>query len=439
MKRVLIVSPNFPPVNAPDMQRVRMSLPHYGEFGWRPTVLTVKPEQQNLPLDSELVSTLPSSVDVVRTGAIPLGLTRPLGIGSVALRAFGHLYRAGVRLMRDHEFDLVYFSTTAFPVMALGRLWKRRFGVPYVIDLQDPWFSTYYDDKPSAERPPKYAAARWMHSVLEPWTMREVDGVISVSPAYLQTLRERYPWLGADRCATIPFGASERDVEIALQSQRHATPTTNPNAPRGVYVGRGGPDMATALQILFRALASGRAQHPRLAGTRLSFIGTDYAPDGRARPTIKPVAESEGIGSHVIESTARVPYLDALRSLCAADFLVLTGSDDSQYSPSKIYPYILAGRPIVAVVHERSPIVDLIRRTRAGIVVTFKNRDDVDGPAAQLLPLWLELLNRLPAGPETDWSAMSPFSARQLTARQCLVFDSAVHPRPATAAAPCIE
>ncbi len=34
MKRVLIISPHFPPINAPDCQRVRMSLPYYRRYGW---------------------------------------------------------------------------------------------------------------------------------------------------------------------------------------------------------------------------------------------------------------------------------------------------------------------------------------------------------------------------------------------------------------------
>ena len=33
MKRLLIISPNFPPLNAADMQRVRMSLPYFKDFG----------------------------------------------------------------------------------------------------------------------------------------------------------------------------------------------------------------------------------------------------------------------------------------------------------------------------------------------------------------------------------------------------------------------
>ena len=41
MKRVLIVSPSFPPISAADLHRVRTSLPFYREFGWQPFVLAV--------------------------------------------------------------------------------------------------------------------------------------------------------------------------------------------------------------------------------------------------------------------------------------------------------------------------------------------------------------------------------------------------------------
>lgn len=40
MKRVLIISPHFPPINAPDMQRVRMSLPYYKDMGWGVPIVT---------------------------------------------------------------------------------------------------------------------------------------------------------------------------------------------------------------------------------------------------------------------------------------------------------------------------------------------------------------------------------------------------------------
>ena len=64
--RVLIVSPHFPPVNAPDMQRVRMSLPAFVAAGWDVTVLTVADPSPTSPVEPELVATVPDAVQIVR-------------------------------------------------------------------------------------------------------------------------------------------------------------------------------------------------------------------------------------------------------------------------------------------------------------------------------------------------------------------------------------
>ncbi len=439
MKRVLIVSPHFPPVNAPDMHRVRMSVPYFAESGWQPIVLTVRPEDQNLPLDVSLLQTIPSDLKVVAVKAFPLAAARLAGIGNTALRALGQLYRAGARIIRSERIDVVYFSTTQFVAMALGRIWKRQFGTPFVIDLQDPWFSTYYDDKPRAERPPKYALARAMHRRLERWTMREVDALITVSSAYTQTLRERYPWIHEGMCTTIPFGASGRDFD----SVRVVAPTASHDLSarrtvKGVYVGRGGPDMSTALQIVFRALAMA-GERSRFPEVRLSFCGTSYARDNRAQKTVEPLAAAQGVQHHVSETTTRLPYLAALGRLKTADFLLVIGSDDPQYSASKVYSYILARRPLLAIVHERSPLVDIIRRVRAGKVITFAHRGDVEAPASRLVKVWAELLDRLPFVPDTDWLSFAPYTAPALTKEQCRAFDSVMKPRVVSLPVPCTD
>ena len=50
MRRVLIVSPSFPPISAADLHRVRMSLPYYREFGWEP-IGGDEPDPSRAPLD----------------------------------------------------------------------------------------------------------------------------------------------------------------------------------------------------------------------------------------------------------------------------------------------------------------------------------------------------------------------------------------------------
>ena len=183
-QRVLIVSPHFAPVNTPDHHRVRMSLSYLEEFGWSAHVLAVAPEFVEAERDLDLLKTIPPSTTVTRVPALPVRLTRWFGLGNLGLRAVVSLSRAGGQLLRREHFDLVYFSTTVFLVLALGPHWKRRLGIPYVLDMQDPWLNDYYQR--SGMPPPggriKYGFAQWQARCLEPSTMRQAAHILSVSP-----------------------------------------------------------------------------------------------------------------------------------------------------------------------------------------------------------------------------------------------------------------
>ena len=144
-RRVLIVSPHFPPVNAPDMQRARMALPYLRASGWEPVVLAVAPEMiEGGVLEPLLEETYPADIRIVRVRGIPARATRWAGIGSLWLRCGRALRAAGDGLLRRERFDLVFFSTTQFDAFSLGPRWKAMFGVPYVLDYQDPWVNDYY-------------------------------------------------------------------------------------------------------------------------------------------------------------------------------------------------------------------------------------------------------------------------------------------------------
>src|SRR5262245_6755962 len=219
MRSVLIVSPHFPPVNTPDMHRIRVSLPYFEEFGWNPIVLAVGPDHAGRLVEPLLLETVPSGVMVKRVGALPGRITRKCGIGDVGLRSFYHLLKAGAELISEQKPDLVYFSTSVFWTLPLARIWRQHFDVPVLIDMQDPWVSDYYDSTPKDKRPPKYWLSKRLHGILEPWTMRSVSGVIAVSRAYIDTLESRYNWLEEHLCDTIPFGAYGLDYEVAARNR----------------------------------------------------------------------------------------------------------------------------------------------------------------------------------------------------------------------------
>ncbi len=403
-----------------------MSLPHFQEFGWEAHVLTVHPDYVEGIRDPWLAQTVPKSVKVSHTRALPLKYTRSVGLGSLGLRCLPYFLRAGDRILAKQKFDLVYFSTTMFPVMALGPRWCDRFGVPYVLDFQDPWWSDYYR-KPSAPSPPggrlKYGFSQLVAQVLEPHALSKVSHIISVSPEYPKTLLQRYSWLREDQFTVLPFGGAEQDFKL-LPDLNIRQNVFNPNDGRQhwVYVGRGGGDMAFALRAFFQALGRARQKNPEnLNNLRLHFVGTDYAPGERAKKTVEAIAIESGVGDMVQEQPHRIPYFEALQCLLEADALIVPGSDDPGYTASKIYPYILAKKPLLAIFHEKSSVVNVLKSTQAGVVVTFATKDDPAQVSKAIERNWFQAIP-LPV-PRTDWQAFLPYTAREMTRLQSALFD----------------
>jgi hypothetical protein len=428
-KRLLIVSPHFPPVNAPDAQRARLSLPYFREFGWEPVVLAVDPRQVAGWHDSRPPSALPADVAVHRCGALPARLTRLAGFGSLGPRSWLHLRGAGARLLRRERFDLAFFSTTQFLAFTLGAGWKRKFGLPFVIDVQDPWRTDYYE-RPGAPPPPggwKYRFARWQAAHFEEPAFRPAAGFVSVSENYLGQLRARYPWFSAKPSVVIPFGVSEADF-AGVQGDTAIAPafTREPGCAHLVSMGAVGSIMSGAVHALFAALRAFRDEQPALAARlRLHFIGTSYAPSAQAVPTVKPIAEEHGVGDLVIEQPARIGYPESLKTMLAADALLLVGSDDPGYTPSKIAPYFLADRPVLAFVPAGSAAEARLAELSFARMVSLPTPDNARGAREFFAALVANPAQRQ-AGTRNKTLFEAQFTARAGTRRLCEFFDQAL-------------
>jgi hypothetical protein len=404
-----------------------MSVAHFPAHGWCPTVLAVEPNSAERLVEPRLLETIPDDLAVRRVVALPSRFTRRLGFGGIAFRAWPALYAAGSDLLKRSPFDLVYFSTTAFPVMALGPIWKKRFGVPFVLDLQDPWVNDYYDQA-GRTGPPKYQIAARLHRALEPWTMRHVSGLVAVSDDYITTLRRRYPWLAKIPAATVPFGGSADDFDV-LKRRREPNRffKSGDGYLHGVYVGRGGADMAMALRIIFGALRRGLDERPTLfSRVKLHFVGTDYAPPDRAQKSVESVAAEFGVASCIAEDPHRIPYFEALQLLVDADFLVVPGSDDPQYTASKIFPYLLADRPLLSVFHHRSSVCDILDSTRPGSLVRFGGDQSSGSTTEAAYEAWSALLAVPRGAVSTDQVSFTPHSANQKAKEQVELFDQVI-------------
>ena len=375
--------------------------------------------------DPMLSETIPDDIRVHYVDAWDAKTTRRFGFGNIAVRSFNRYRLLVDKLLRERKFDIIYFSTTVFPLMALGVYWKKRFGIPFVLDIQDPWRNDFYLSKPKNERPPKFWIAYTLDKWLEAITVPRAAGIISVSSGYCDEFKKRYPSMRVDQFMEIPFSCSAHDYTIMEQKVTDCEKVQlDASRINIMYIGRGGHDMRFSLTVFCRALRKGLDESPELfSRIHAWFVGTSYAADGAGKKTVEPIASEEGVGEHVSEITDRIAYLETLYLLKKADLLFMPGSFDAAYTASKLYPYILAQKPLLTVFHKASSVVRIIEETQSGVSIRFDESSHIDGLVLDCFRTLQDMLNRLPEKPTTNWEAFEPYTSRYMTKRQVHFFE----------------
>jgi glycosyltransferase involved in cell wall biosynthesis len=415
MKRLLIISANFPPTNAVDMHRIRVSLPYYERFGWSPTVLCFDPRCTDHPVDPVLLDSVPADSDVHRVVCISERRTRMFGVGAVGLRGLPAMRRAAIKLVKKLKPDLIFISTTSFPLMAIGPALSSYSLAPCVLDFQDPWVS----HEGSIHSPTlKNRIIHWLHGQLERRTLPRVNGLISVSQSYLDVLETRYPETKAIPKRVVPFGVSAKDVEIARSIVHGAAIPAELesdllNMRVGIYAGAYVKAMEPMVAHLFRSIA--KLSSPIRDSIRLWFIGSNYSAQDLNTP-LATLAKQHHVADVVREWPQRIPFYEALSLNLRADFNLLFGSTSKGYNPSKLFTLLSTGRPLLALTQSGTLASDLLNKSGGCRVIHVDKEPEESDLTCFFTSSKLHVL-------PLDQSFVDGYSAEATTAMQTALFD----------------
>ncbi len=221
MKDVLLVSYYFPPSGGSGVQRPLKFTRYLPTFGWRPVVLTVRPETAAYPArDPALEAEVPSEAEVHRTSswdpyrwyahwkrlapeqAVTIGFTSEklpdwkerlarwvranVFLPDARVGWVPFAYARARQLLRRYSLQVVLTTGPPHSTHLVGYLLKKYHGIPWVADFRDPWVGIdYYRELPMT--PP----ARWLDAFLERRVLSLADEVLTVSPAMQAQLTQR--------------------------------------------------------------------------------------------------------------------------------------------------------------------------------------------------------------------------------------------------------
>lgn len=385
MRKLLMMAYHFPPLTTSGMYRSFEFARYLPRYGWSPVVLTTRPEKLLDPglLDSTPLKILPDEVRVVRaTDAQPLRMALHLrdrlrnpdrmngGNGSASTptvettgswkdwitdflslpdRQAGWIPAAAVRAIRllsDEEFDCIYSSSPPASVHVAALLAARSSGIPWVADFRDPWISNRF----TRERCMAFLDPVDKH--LEEAVVKNARRIIVNTEELCADFQRRYPY-HATRFVTIPNGFDpEEAIPVHVEESAGKRPFTIIHAG-GLY-GRRDPTP------IFRAVAT-LLERGVVAkdGIRIRLLGTEQPTQAWEKFLRERSLET------VVQFERKVPRAQALASLAASDLLLLIQAGTVLQVPRKVYDYMAAGRPILAMVTSGAT-ENLVRKENLG-------------------------------------------------------------------------
>jgi hypothetical protein len=411
-RRLALVSGHFPPSNLVGAQRARLWSRYLPEFGWDPIVVTGDPAEYEERPDPDLERLVAPGLKVVHAKTLP---TRPVRlVGDIGIRSFWGCYRALARMAKAREIDFVMVTIPSNFLAPVGRLLHLRHGLPFGIDYQDPWVNRWTGNEKPFSR--AWASNR-LAEILEPWSVRDAALITGMAPGYVSGMLERNPKVAAQsELAYMPMGTAPEDYAL-VRSLGRAPFLFDPADGRFhmIYAGALLPAGFVVLDRFLAGLRTLRELAPQV-GARLAvhFVGTGSSPDDPQGHRVLPRARAAGVEEMVDEHPHRIGYVDTLNHLMHSSAVLVLGSTEPHYTPSKVFQAMLSERPVFALLHRDSTAVAMIRSAHVGEVLTLT---EGELPSAVSVATSLQGFIERPAyeAASVDRSAFEGYSAREST------------------------
>jgi len=372
--KVLLISYLYPPCMSIGALRPGKFAKYLPENGWEPVVVTRSWEGE--PLDASAGA----GVRVVATGDRDrLALFRRLsgsggsgqfleqeftpepGIRGALRRFFGYWARevlaypdahvgwkpfalcAAEKIIREEKITALMSSSFPFTCHLVAAELKRKTGLPWLADLRDLWSGSYHHRHT--------ALRRCFETRLERKTFAAADCITTVSEPLAAFLRRMHG----------------RDTEViynGFDPDDYPEEAPKPDGVfRLVYTGtiyNGRQDIEPVLKAVAALASRGEIEAGKFV---LSVCGP-------SRQRVEALAARRGVAGFV-EADGIVSYRESLaRQKGAAALLLLTWLPEGEKGvyTGKLFEYLGAGRPVVAVPGDGDAVDSLLRRAKAGVV-----------------------------------------------------------------------
>ena len=382
MKRALIITYYWPPAGGPGVQRWLKLVTYFKEFGIEPIVYI--PENPHYPLvDKSILSEVPKGIEILRypikepygfakvfskkkTKQISSGIItnkKQSLIEKLMLWVRGNFFIPDARIgwvkpsvaylqkyIAENQVDVIITSGPPHSLHLIGSNLKELLGVKWIADFRDPWTTIHYHKSLQLSK-----SSEDKHKKLEAQVLNNADRVVVTSPSTkkeFETITET-----PIEVITNGYDFSEKinrnlDTSFSIVHIGSLLSERNPTILWEVL-----SEICKESELFTKAL-------------NIKLVGTV------SEDVIKSIKK---FGLHNnCDVMGYVSHKKAMQLQHNAQVLLMLEIDRPETRaiiPGKLFEYLAAKRPILALGPKGSDVIDIISKTKSGYYFTYSEKD----------------------------------------------------------------
>lgn len=339
VKRVLMIAYHFPPLHGSSgMQRTLRFARYLPDHGWEPIVLTPSPRAYQ-QTDSGQLADIPQEVRVYRAFALDTArhLTlkgrypRLLALPDRWISWWLGAVPTGWYLIKKYKPDVIWSTYPIATAHLIGLTLHRLTGIPWVADFRDPMVQPDYPPDPLTYR---------AYERVENKTIAQCASAVFTTPGTLRDYQTRFSHVPASRFHLIENGYDESSFAAITRSVNQITKVGGITLLHSgvIYPSERDPT------CLFEALATLLKKHVIGAESLHIILRASHH-----EAYLQSLIDHFEIGA-VVSLAPPISYNDALAEMLTVDgLLILQAANCNNQIPAKLYEYLRAQRPILAL------------------------------------------------------------------------------------------
>jgi len=372
MKRALIIAYYWPPAGGPGVQRWLKFVTYFKEFGITPVVYI--PENPHYPLVDESFMMDVPSVEIIktpikepyrfarllskkRTNKISSGIItkrKQTFLEKIMLWVRGNFFIPDARIgwvkpsvaylenyLTNNPVDVIITTGPPHSLHLIGMQLKKTLNLPWLTDFRDPWTTIHYHKALRLS-----VSSKRKHKKLESQVLNNCDQVVVTSP----TAKVEFEGLTNTPIEVITNGYEISEEEIVSFDESFSIVHV------GSLLSERNPN------VLWKVLSRLCEEHSEIAKNLVIKLV------GAVSNDIVESIREHGLGD-ALELIGYVPHEDAIKFQRKAQLLLLVEIDTPETRaiiPGKLFEYLAARRPIVALGPEASDIETILNETQSG-------------------------------------------------------------------------